>query len=297
MIEGLIKKADVLIEALPYIRAFRDKIVVIKYGGSVVTSEGEVDTVLEDVVFMETVGMKPVIVHGGSKAISRRMVEAGIEPRFVNGLRVTDKATMQIAERTLFEEVNSQIVNSIEEIGGRAMGISAKAEGILKVRKYLAPLKDRDSGEVKMVDIGYVGYVESVDPEPIKSLCEQGVVPVIAPIGLGPGGKSYNVNADTAAGQIAVALKAEKLLFLTDVMGIMRDSDDDGSLLSTLHADAVDELIEKGVISGGMLPKIESCLKAVKSGTGKTHIIDGRVAHSLLLEIFTDRGIGTQIIG
>ena len=297
MIEGLIKKADVLIEALPYIRAFRDKIVVIKYGGSVITSEGEVDSVLEDIVFMETVGMKPVIVHGGSKAISRRMAQAGIEPRFVNGLRVTDEATMQIAERTLFEEVNSQIVKAIEEIGGRAMGISAKAEGILKVRKYLAPLKDRDSGEVKMVDIGYVGYVESVEPEPIKSLCEQDVVPVIAPIGLGPDGRSYNVNADTAAGQIAAALKAEKLLFLTDVMGIMRDSDDEGSLLSTLHADAVDELIEKGVISGGMLPKIESCLKAVKSGTRKTHIIDGRVPHSLLLEIFTDRGIGTQILG
>ncbi len=283
----VIEKADILIEALPYIRSFRDKIIVVKYGGSTIGDEG---SVLVDVVFMETVGMKPVIVHGGGKLISRRMEESGIETKFVNGLRVTDGRTMKIVESTLIGEVNRDIVRTIERLGGKALGISAKERGVLRVRKHLEPV----GGDV--VDIGYVGDVESVDPEPILEICRSGAIPVVAPVGLGPDGKSYNVNADTAAGHIAAALKAEKLVFLTDVIGVLEDPLDEGTLISTVRVSEVDELIERGIISGGMIPKMRACLMAVSSGVRKTHIISGKIRHSLLLEIFTDRGVGTQIV-
>ena len=289
-VEDFIEKADALVEALPYIQTFRGKVVVIKYGGSAISATGDVDNVLRDVVFMEAVGMKPVIVHGGGKRISQRMAEAGVQPRFVEGLRVTDEQVMEIVEQALFGEVNPQIVAAIQRFNGRAKGLSGKEAGILRVEQHTPFIDGR------RVDIGLVGRVRSVNTHPITRLCDQRVIPVIAPIGLGEDGRSYNINADTAAGKIAVALGAEKLVFLTDVRGILRDPGDEDSPYSSLSADQVDELIQKGVVAGGMIPKIRACAEAVKAQVHKTHIIDGRITHSLLLEVYTDKGVGTQIV-
>lgn len=289
-LQEYIDKAAVLIEALPYLQAFRGRIAVVKYGGSTMGPDGEFDTVLKDLVFMELVGMNPVVVHGGGPAINRRLAERGVETRRVNGLRVTDEATMKVVEDTLFGEVNAGIVEAINALEGRAVGVSAKESGVMHVRRHLAPTADGP------VDIGFVGDVEHIDAAPLLDLIGKGMIPVVAPIGSGPDGQSYNVNADTAAGEVAAALHAEKLVFLTDVKGILRDPVDADSLLSTLHVNEVDELIGSGVIHGGMIPKVEACVKAVKSGVRKTHIVDGGLPHSMLLEFFTDAGIGTQIV-
>ena len=250
----------------------------------------EEDTVLKDIVFMASVGICPVIVHGGGPAINRRLEERGVETQRINGLRVTDKATMGVVEDVLFGEVNAGIVRDIEALGGKAVGISGKDTGVLNVRKHWANTADGP------VDIGFVGDVEQVSTSPITDLIEGGMIPVVAPIGRGEDGQSYNVNADTAAGEIAAALRAEKLVFLTDVTGIMRDPEESSTLISTLHVLDVDHLVEEAVISGGMIPKVEACVKAVKSGVRKTHVVDGRIPHSMLLEIFTREGIGTEIV-
>ena len=289
-LQGSIEKAATLIEALPYIQDFRDKIVVVKYGGSTMVGDQEEDTVLKDIVFMASVGICPVIVHGGGPAINRRLEERGVETQRINGLRVTDKATMGVVEDVLFGEVNAGIVRDIEALGGKAVGISGKDTGVLNVRKHWANTADGP------VDIGFVGDVERVSTSPITDLIEGGMIPVVAPIGRGEDGQSYNVNADTAAGEIAAALRAEKLVFLTDVTGIMRDPEESSTLISTLHVLDVDHLVEEAVISGGMIPKVEACVKAVKSGVRKTHVVDGRIPHSMLLEIFTREGIGTEIV-
>jgi acetylglutamate kinase len=289
-LQGSIEKAATLIEALPYIQNFRGKIVVVKYGGSTMVGDQEEDTVLKDIVFMASVGICPVIVHGGGPAINRRLEERGVETQRINGLRVTDKATMGVVEDVLFGEVNAGIVRDIEALGGKAAGISGKDAGVLNVRKHWANTTDGP------VDIGFVGDVERVSTEPITDLIEDGMIPVVAPIGRGEDGQSYNVNADTAAGEIAAALRAEKLVFLTDVTGIMRDPEESSTLISTLHVLDVDHLVEEAVISGGMIPKVEACVKAVKSGVRKTHVVDGRIPHSMLLEIFTREGIGTEIV-
>jgi len=289
-LQTYIEKASTLIEALPYIQAFRDKTVVVKYGGSTLTDDDDVDTVLRDIVFMESVGINPVIVHGGGPAINRRLQELNIETKRINGLRVTDEATMKVVEEVLFGQVNAEIVAAIDKLGGRAVGISAKESRVMHVSKHMPPSADGP------VDIGFVGDVERIDPAPLLELTGQGVIPVVAPIGRGESGESFNVNADTAAGEIAAALRAEKLVFLTDVKGIMSDPADDSSLLSTLHVGQVDELIENEVISGGMIPKVGACVKSVKAGVRKTHIIDGRIPHSMLLEFFTNEGIGTEIV-
>lgn len=289
-LQGSIEKAATLIEALPYIQNFRGKVVVVKYGGSTMVGDQEEDTVLKDIVFMASVGICPVIVHGGGPAINRRLEERGVETQRINGLRVTDKATMGVVEDVLFGEVNAGIVRDIEALGGKAVGISGKDAGVLNVRKHWANTADGP------VDIGFVGDVERVSTEPITDLIEDGMIPVVAPIGRGEDGQSYNVNADTAAGEIAAALRAEKLVFLTDVTGIMRDPEESSTLISTLHVLDVDHLIEEAVISGGMIPKVEACVKAVKSGVRKTHVVDGRIPHSMLLEIFTREGIGTEIV-
>ena len=289
-LQGSIEKAATLIEALPYIQNFRDKIVVVKYGGSTMVGDQEEDTVLKDIVFMASVGICPVIVHGGGPAINRRLEERGVETQRINGLRVTDKATMGVVEDVLFGEVNAGIVRDIEALGGKAVGISGKDTGALNVRKHWANTADGP------VDIGFVGDVERVSTSPITDLIEGGMIPVVAPIGRGEDGQSYNVNADTAAGEIAAALRAEKLVFLTDVTGIMRDPEESSTLISTLHVLDVDHLVEEAVISGGMIPKVEACVKAVKSGVRKTHVVDGRIPHSMLLEIFTREGIGTEIV-
>lgn len=290
VLQGLqdqIGKAETLIEALPYLQDFRGKVMVVKYGGSTM---GGGDTAHKDIVFMQTVGICPVVVHGGGPAITRRLQELGIESQRVNGLRVTDAAMMKVVEDVLFGGVNAQIVREIGALGGRAVGVSAKDAGIMQVRKHWA----QTAGGA--MDIGYVGDVEHVDTAPLLDLIDKGMIPVVAPIGRGPAGESFNVNADTAAGEIAAALHAEKLVFLTDVPGIMRDLADDASLLSTVRVSAVAELIDRGAIRGGMIPKVEACVKSVKAGVRKTHVIDGRVPHAMLLEFYTRQGIGTQIV-
>lgn len=289
-LQQYIDKASTLIESLPYIQAFRDKVVVVKYGGSTMTDDEADDTVLKDIVFMESVGINPVIVHGGGPAINRRLKELGVESRRVNGLRVTDKATMRVVEEVLFGEVNAGIVSAIQALGGKALGVSAKESGIMHVRKHLAQTPQGP------VDLGFVGEVSRVDAAPLWDLINGGLIPVVAPIGRGARGGAYNVNADTAAGEIAAALQAEKLVFLTDVKGIMRDPADSDSLLSTIRLKEVDLLVADGVISGGMIPKVEACVRSVRAGVRKTHVIDGRIPHSMLLEFFTNEGIGTQIV-
>jgi len=289
-LQQYIEKASILVEALPYIQSFRDRIVVVKYGGSTIRHDGEPDTVLQDIVFMESVGMKPVIVHGGGPAIDRRLKEAGIETRRINGLRVTDAATMKVVEETLFGEVNAGIVAEIEALGGRAVGVSARDTGVMQVRRHRPDSPDGP------VDIGFVGDVEHVDPEPLVGLLERETIPVIAPIGRGPDGEAYNVNADTAAGEIAAGLSAEKLVFLTDVTGIMRDPADPESLIPTVRINEADGLVGDGTIVGGMIPKVYAGVHSVRAGVRKTHIIDGRIPHSMLLELFTDEGVGTQIV-
>ncbi len=287
--EQTIQKASILVEALPYIQSFRNKIVVIKCGG-----DSTVEETFVDIVFMETVGMKPVIVHGGGKAISQNMQKAGIRPKFISGLRFTDQQTMKIVEQTLAEQINQKIVENIRRFGGKAEGLSAKQ--IMRVKKHLVKAKDPLSSKEELVDIGFVGEVEEIDPKPVEALCNKDTIPVIAPVGIDKQGLSYNVNADTAAGEFAIALRAEKLIFLTDVLGIMKIPGDSSSLFSTLHVDSIEKMIEQGIISGGMIPKARAALRAVRAGVHKTHTINGKITHSLLLEIFTDKGIGTQII-
>jgi acetylglutamate kinase len=289
-LQQYIDKAAVLIEALPYIQAFRGKLVVVKYGGSAMGPDGGLDTVLRDIVFMASVGMLPVVVHGGGAAISERLKAQGIPTRKVNGLRVTDEATMQVVEGVLFGQVNSAIVAGLNSVGAQAAGVSAREAGIMHVRRHLARTAEGT------VDIGFVGDVERIDAGPILELTGRTVIPVVAPIGLGPGGHSYNVNADTAAGEIAAALHAEKLVFLTDVKGIMANPSDPDSLLSTVRVADVERLIGQGTVDGGMIPKVGACVKSLKAGVRKTHIIDGRIPHSLLLECFTRQGIGTEIV-
>ena len=289
-LQAQIDKAATLIEALPYIQVFHGKVVVVKYGGSTMVDEGGEDTVPEDIVFMQSVGMRPVIVHGGGPAINQRLREQGVETQRVNGLRVTDVPTMKVVEDVLFGEVNAEIVGQINELQGRAVGVSAKDAGVMQVRQHFAPTADGP------VDIGFVGDVEHIDPAPLLDLIGKEMVPVVAPIGRGPEGESFNVNADTAAGEIAAALHAEKLVFMTDVPGIMRNPAIAESLISTLHVSEVDGLVGEDVVAGGMIPKVEACVKAVKSGVRKTHIIDGRVPHAMLLEFLTRTGIGTQLV-
>lgn len=289
-LQKYIDKASTLVEALPYIQSFRGKTVVVKYGGSTMTPDGDIDTVLRDLVFMELVGINPVIVHGGGPAIDRRLKERRIETRRVNGLRFTDAATMHVVEGVLFGEVNAEIVDGISRLGGQAAAVSGREAGVLHVRPHVAQTPDGP------VDLGFVGDVERVDPVPLQELIDREMIPVVAPIGRGADGCAFNVNADTAAGEIAAALQAEKLVFLTDVTGIMRDPGDEGSLMSTVHVDEVEGLIESGVLQGGMIPKAKAGVHSVRAGVRKTHIVDGRIPHSMLLEFFTDEGVGSQIV-
>ena len=286
----LIDKAEVLIEALPYIQGFRGKVVVVKYGGSTMEA-GDPDSILRDIVFMECVGMRPIVVHGGGSAISKRLQERGIAPRFVAGLRVTDADTITIVEEVI-EEVNRGIVARLEELGARARGITGK-DRIIHARKRLVEVEK--DGRRETVDIGFVGDVEKIETNQLRALCRRDVIPVIAPLGMDDEGELYNINADTAALEVAAALKAQKLILLTDVRGIMRNQDDENSLIGTLRVSDVDTLIAAGVITEGMLPKVRAGVRSVQAGVKKTHIIDGRLPHSMLLEIFTDRGIGTEI--
>ena len=284
-----IEKAAALIEALPFIQQFRGETVVVKLGGSIMESEEGYSRIMQDIAFMECIGMHPVVVHGGGKAISRSMKEADIAPNFVHGLRVTDAATIQVVEKVLNREVNPHLVEIIQQYHGKARGIHG--EDILRVEK-MTGMDPESNGPI---DWGYVGRVTHVDTEPVRAYLNSDIVPVITPLGKGPDGHLYNINADDAATAIAVALKARKLVFLTDVPGLLRDPEDKSTLISSLHLSEIDELIERGVIAGGMLPKIKGMVGAVKSGIKKAHIIDASMPHSLLLELFTSEGVGTEI--
>lgn len=280
-----LKKAQVLVEALPYIQKFNRKIIVVKYGGSAMVDEELKRKVIQDVVLLKLVGFKPIIVHGGGKEISKWVTKTGGEAKFVNGLRVTDEPTMEIAEMVL-NRVNKSLVALIEELGVKACGISGKDGGMLKVEKKLS------GGE----DIGYVGEVKSVDATIIHSLLKDDFLPVICPVGYDASFHSYNINADDAACAIARAVNAEKLAFLTDIEGVYRDYNDKSTLISELSTSEAKELLSSGTIGGGMLPKLGNCIEAIENGVSRVHILDGRIPHCLLLEIFTNKGIGTAIL-
>ena len=285
-----IQKATVLIEALPHIQRFRGETIVVKFGGSSMDNPAVVRDILEDVAFMSCVGMHPVIVHGGGKAINARMNRHGLHATFVKGLRVTDAATMEIVEQVLNREVNPALVETLNGLGCKARGIHG--EDIVTVHQHVS--EDPDTGET--LDWGFVGSIDAVDVLPVKAYLEADITPVITPLGADAGRQIYNVNADAAAAGLAERLQARKLVFLSDVPGLLADPSDRNSLMSTLHLSEVESLIERGIIGGGMLPKISGALKALKSGVRKTHIIDAAMPHSLLLELFTDKGVGTEII-
>ena len=283
--QQVLQKAEVLIEALPYIQRFNRKIIVVKYGGSAMSNEELQKNVIKDVTLLKLVGFKPIIVHGGGKEISRWVGKVGKEAKFVNGLRVTDDETMEIAEMVL-NKVNKSLVTMVQELGVRAVGVSGKDGGLLKVDKKYA------DGQ----DIGFVGDIRDVDAKVLYDLLENDFLPIVAPIGLDDNYHTYNINADDAACAIAKAVGADKLVFLTDIEGLYRDINDKSSFISRLTASEADKLIDSGVIGGGMLPKLNNCTSAIKSGVNRVHILDGRVPHCLLLEIFTRQGIGTAII-
>lgn len=287
-----IQKADTLIEALGWIRRFRDKVTVIKLGGSVMEDENALRHVLIDIVFMETVGMRPVVVHGGGAAISRAMDKAGIVPRFIQGRRYTDDATLKIVEEILAYETNESLARRIEENGGRAMNLNFRTTNVLFGERITLP-----GPEGEALDLGHVGRVTRVDRQVIENLCYAGQVPVIPSMALDEktGGK-LNINADTAATAVAQALGAEKLMYMSDVNGVRRDKNDPQSIIHSLTASEARELIRSGAVEGGMIPKLEACLETLDQGVRKVHIIDGRVRHSLLLEIYTTRGVGTEIV-
>ena len=282
----LLQKAEVLIEALPYIQRFNRKIIVVKYGGSAMVDEELKKHVIQDVTLLKLVGFKPIIVHGGGKEISKWVGKVGMEPVFINGLRKTDEATMEIAEMVL-NKVNKSLVTLVQELGVNAVGISGKDGGLLKVEKKYS------NGE----DIGFVGEITEVNPQILYDLLEKDFLPIICPVGTDAEYNSYNINADDAACAIAKAVKAEKLAFLTDIEGVYKDPKDKDTLISELRVSEARELIGDGFIGGGMLPKLNNCIDAIENGVSRVHILDGRIAHCLLLEIFTNRGIGTAILG
>ena len=280
-----LEKAGVLIEALPYIRKFNGKIVVVKYGGSAMSNEELQKNVIKDAVLLKLVGFKPIIVHGGGKEISNMVKRLGMEPQFINGLRVTDEETMDVAEMVL-GKVNKSLVQLVESLGVRAIGISGKDGGLLTVEKKYA------DGE----DIGYVGEITEVNAQILYDLLEKDFLPIICPIGLDKDYQTYNINADDAACAIARAMQAEKLAFLTDIEGVYKDPKDPSTLISELAVSEAEKLMEEGYIGGGMLPKLHNCIDAIENGVSRVHILDGRIPHCLLLEIFTNKGIGTAIL-
>lgn len=289
--EQAIAKADVLIEAMGWIRRFRDKTTVIKLGGSLMDDPTAIHHILLDVIFMETVGMRPVIVHGGGAAIDRAMAAANITPKKVLGRRVTDAATLDIVERTLAGEINESLTEEIERLGGRAMNLSFKTTPVLFGEKLLL-----DGADGQKIDLGFVGHVTRVDRTVIENLTYTAQIPVIPSMCIDEQGQKYNVNADTAAMAVAESLGAEKLVFLSDVNGVRKDKSDPNTVIPSLTAEEAQEFIRSGVIDSGMIPKIEACLGTLKRGVGKVHIIDGRLRHSLLLEVYTTSGVGTEIL-
>ena len=289
--QDAIRKASVLVEALPYIQRFRGQVVVVKLGGAAMDLEHGVASVLADVALMEAVGMRPVVVHGGGPFISQRMKDLGQKPTFVQGLRVTDSETLEIAESVLIDLLNARLLEELRAAGGKAVGIHPRGASCLLAHK-MPPVNVNGQD----VDLGFVGEIDAVAKEVILALCREGVVPVIAPIALDRDGRTLNVNADSAAAAIAAAIVAEKIVFMSDTHGILRDPQDPESLVSTIHENEVTEMVARGIITAGMIPKVQACLTALHGGVKKAHIVDGRIPHSLLLEVYTDAGIGTEIV-
>lgn len=284
----------VLLEALPYLGEFKGSTVVVKYGGNAMLSDELKEAVLQDIVFLQLAGMRPVVVHGGGPAITKMLKQAGIKSEFIGGLRVTDAESVKLAEMALVGEINTDLVTRMNQIGGKAVGLNGKDAKLIQARKHLADVYE--NGEVNLVDIGFVGKVEKINTEIINLLLDNGYIPVIAPTGIGADGETYNINADSAAGEIAGALKAEKLLMLTDVKGIYSDYKDESTFISTLTFDKAQELIIRGSIDGGMIPKVRACITALGAGCKKAHIIDGRAPHSIILEILSHEGVGTEVV-
>jgi acetylglutamate kinase len=293
--DELVRKAEILIEALPYIQTFAGKTIVIKYGGAAMENDSLKHSVMQDVVLMKYIGMNPVVVHGGGNQISEWMRRVGKEAEFVQGLRVTDAETVEIAEMVLAGVINKEIVSLINLHGGKAVGLCGKDANLIRVQKHYPQVVD-ENGKTTSVDIGFVGEIVGVKPDVLFTLDREGYIPVLAPNGVGDDDCTYNINADTMAGEIAAALNAEKLILLTDQRGILQDLNDESSLLSRIRTTEIEGLVADGIIGSGMLPKVEACVTALKGGVWKTHIIDGRINHAILLEVFTQSGIGTEIL-
>ena len=288
------EQINTLVEALPYLRDFKGKTVVVKYGGNAMLNDEIKNKVLQDIVYLRCAGLRPVVVHGGGPEITAMLQKAGKKTQFVSGLRVTDAESVELAEMVLVGKINTDLVVRLNLLGGRAVGLNGKDANLVQAKKHLADIYE--NGEVNLVDIGFVGNVEKINTELINILLDNDFIPVIAPTGVGVNGETYNINADSVAGEIAGALKAEKLLVLTDVRGIYSDYRDESSFISTLTFEKAQELIIRGNIDGGMIPKVKACITALSGGAHKTHIIDGREPHTILMEIFSDSGVGTEVV-
>lgn len=285
-----VARTEALIEALPFIQQFRGQLFVIKYGGSAMEDDHLIERLLRDVVFLEAVGINPVLIHGGGKAITNRMREAGLKPQFINGLRVTDELSIRIVEEILDQGINPKIVATVNEFGGRAVGFSGRH--VFEARK----LPPQTQGKATGLDLGFVGEVIGLNLDAVRQAIEQEQMPVISPIAQSADGTILNVNADVAAGTIAGALKASKMIYISDVLGIMRDPGEADSMIPSVNREMIEKLIEEEIIEGGMIPKVQSAIEALSAGVGKVHLIDGRIPHSLLQEIFTNSGVGTEIV-
>ncbi len=289
-----VKRENVLIEALPYLREFHDSHMVIKIGGHAMVDKTTLENIVKDIVLLRYVGINPIVVHGGGPEISQKMEKMGKKPEFVSGMRITDEETLEIARMVLVGNINWNIVSLISKYGAKGIGLSGK-DGNLIIARKIAPQEILIEGVKKEIDLGWVGETECINPEILMITTEKGYIPVIAPIGIDHEGRSLNLNADVVAGDIAVAIKAKKLITLTDVPGILLDPEDPRSLISQISLSEASELLKKGIIKGGMIPKLKSCIQAIEGGVEKVHIINGNIAHALLLEIFTDTGIGTMV--
>jgi acetylglutamate kinase len=290
--EKYIEKAEILLEALPYIQRFANKTIVIKYGGHAMEDEDLKVSFVRDVILLHFIGLNPVIVHGGGPQIDGMLNKIGKKSQFIEGMRVTDEETMEVVEMVLVGKINKEIVSRINSNGGQALGLSGMDGNLIRARKMWAYKKGKEGQEKERIDLGMVGEVETINPEVLRTFMSNKWIPVIAPVGMGPGGEVYNINADLVAGKVASSLGAEKFILLTDVEGVLNSQK---QLISTMDAKIAGQFIQEGTISGGMIPKVRCCLDALREGVKKTHVIDGRVKHAILLEIFTDEGIGTQI--
>ena len=289
------ERVNILVEALPYIKQFYNKKVMIKYGGHAMVDDEAMASTARDTVLLKYVGMQPIVVHGGGPEITRSMKKLGKEPKFIKGLRVTDEETMSIVKMVLVGNINTDIVSQICLHDGKGAGLSGKDNKLIEACKKIHKIKDEETGEIEEIDLGLVGEIKRINPEILEMYTENDFIPVVSPIGIAEDGTTLNLNADTVAGAIAGEMDAEKLIILTDVPGVLRDPEDPSTLIQRIHVDEIPALIEEGIISGGMIPKIETCVEALNNGVKSAHILDGRIKHTLLLEIFTKEGIGTMI--